>query len=235
MARIALDLLAQAAHKNINRARRHERAFFPDRIKKLVAGEDASTMADEVFEEPELAHGRWHGFALHGHRHGGDIDFKLAQLNQFAEGSLFLGAKDVANASDQLARAERLGDIAVAAGIEGLEAIHLLGTSGEKNDWRLSELFVLPNLAAEVEAVHLGQHDIEKEQRGLSQRCRSYNRRAREKCRDIESRGAQVMFDEARHIEVVLDHVDEVGVTRTVGRLLGIHCRRRNQLFAVMR
>jgi hypothetical protein len=45
MPRIALDLLPQATHEDVNRARSYERSFFPDRIKQLVASEDASAMA----------------------------------------------------------------------------------------------------------------------------------------------------------------------------------------------
>ena len=55
VARVAFDFFAQTTHEDVDRARRYERTFFPDGIKELVAGEDAPAVANEIFEQSELA------------------------------------------------------------------------------------------------------------------------------------------------------------------------------------
>src|ERR1700704_1725263 len=52
---IPFNFLPQAPHKDINRTGRHEGAFFPHRVKQLVAGENTPPVPGQIFEEPELA------------------------------------------------------------------------------------------------------------------------------------------------------------------------------------
>src|SRR5271166_2299865 len=178
MPRIAFDFLPQPSHENIDGTWRHERAFFPHCIKQLVARKDASAVPCQVFQQPELADGREYGFALHPHRHRSDIDLQVSELNHLMAGSLGLNAQNVADARNQLARAERLGNVPIAPRIERLQAVGFLRSSRQKNYGSLAQLLVLANLAAEVEAANPRQHDVEQKQRRLRPRRLRDDRRA---------------------------------------------------------
>lgn len=229
MAGITFNFLAQPTHKNVDGTWRDERTFLPHGIKKLIASEHASAMADEILEQPKLADGGLNLLALHTDGHGSNIDFEFAELNQFAERRLLLGPQNVTNARNELAGTEWFGDIAVAPGVEGLQTIHFLGAGGKKDNRRLTELFVLTNLATEVEAVHFRQHDIEEKQRRGEKSGRRNDRCAGEKSGNVESGGAQVMFNEARDVDIVFDDINEIRVTRIVYRLQGVHVPKRKK------
>src|ERR1700722_5643095 len=155
---IAFDLLAQTADEYIDRTRSYKRAFFPDRIKQLIAGKDASAMTSKILEQAKLANRSKYGLALHAHGHGCDIDFQITELNNLGTGSFRLGPKHVADAGNQFTRTERLGDVSVSANIESLQAIRFQSLGGEEYDGSSRQLLVLANLAAEIEAADTGQH-----------------------------------------------------------------------------
>ena len=52
--RIALDLLTDTPHIDIDRARRHEACIAPHRIQQMVAAEDAPRMPRQVVQQAEL-------------------------------------------------------------------------------------------------------------------------------------------------------------------------------------
>ena len=64
----------------------------------------------------------------------------------------------------QLARAEGLGDVIVAADFEAQHAIHFIGSRRQEEDGDPGQRAVLPHAAAEVETVAVGQHDVENDQ-----------------------------------------------------------------------
>src|SRR5690349_12724129 len=66
--------------------------------------------------------------------------------------------EDDVHPGHQLARAERLGDIVVATDLQAKDAIDLLVAGTEKEDRNVRGL---ANLAADLEAVHLGHSDVE--------------------------------------------------------------------------
>src|SRR3984885_5694777 len=159
MARIALDLLPQTPHEDVNRAWSHKRAFFPHRVKQLIASEDAAAVARQIFEKAEFAHRGEHGLARDAHRHGSDVDLQLSQLDLLVSRSFRSDAEHVADTGKQFARTEGFGDVSVAADVKRLQAVGFLGSGGKKNDGSLGQLFVLANLAAEIEAADAGQHN----------------------------------------------------------------------------
>src|SRR6202171_6470075 len=140
---IAFDFLPQTPHKYINGTRRHEGAFFPHRVKQLVAGKNASPVPGQIFEEPELSYRSKDCPALHAHRHRSDINFQISELNNLVTRGVRLNPKNVADARNQLTGTEGFGDVSVSAGVESLKAIRLLSSGGKKNDWRLSQSFRL--------------------------------------------------------------------------------------------
>src|SRR5258707_12902427 len=186
---IAFDFLSQTTYKYINGTRRHEGPFFPYGVKQLVAGKNASSVPDQIFEEPELSDGRKDCLALHSHGHRSNINFQISQLNNLVTGGIRLNAKNVADSRNQFTRTERFGDVSVSAGVEGLKAIRFLSSGGKKNDWCFTQSFVLTYLAAEIEAAHSGEHDVEKKQRWLRLGCHSNHWRTRQKCAHFMSGG----------------------------------------------
>jgi len=84
-------------------------------------------------------------------------------------------------------------------------------------------MLVLANLAAEIESVHAGQHDVEQKQRRHRQRGLGNDRRSGEKRGDVEASGAQIVFDEVRHVGIVFDDVDQNGIARFGYRFQKIH------------
>ncbi len=67
-----------------------------------------------------------------------------------------------ADTGDQLAQRKRLRDVVVGADLEPQDPVDLLAFGGQHDDGRLDPL--LPELAADVEATHAGQHDVQQDQ-----------------------------------------------------------------------
>ena len=215
MTGIAFDFFAQPADENVDRARSDEGPFFPDGIKQLVAGEDASAVAGEIFEQAELADCGEHGFVRRrawSWKRCRSRD--LPDLDLLLKLRFGLNAENVANARDEFAGAEGLGDVTVASDVEGLEAVGFLSFGGKKNDRSLGEAFVLPDLAAEIESVDAGQHDIQKKERRPSESGLRKDGRSGEKRGNFVTGGAQVVFDELGDVGIVFDDVNQIGIMR---------------------
>ena len=73
----------------------------------------------------------------------------------------FLAAQVGLDARHQLARAEGLGDVIVAADFETQHAVHFFGARREKHHRSARQHGGLADLAAQLEAVDVGQHDVE--------------------------------------------------------------------------
>ena len=68
------------------------------------------------------------------------------------------------NPREQLARAERLRDVVVAADLQAQHTVELLASGGEEQDRNIGCGCVRAEPAAEVEAVAVGQHYVQKNQ-----------------------------------------------------------------------
>jgi hypothetical protein len=71
------------------------------------------------------------------------------------------------DAGDQLSGAERLGHVVVAADLETEHAVDLVGAGREKQDRRARQRRRPANLAAQLEAIHLGKHHVEQDEVGF--------------------------------------------------------------------
>ena len=97
-----------------------------------------------------------------------------------------------AHACEQLARRERLGDVVVRATLEAHHAIDLLAARGHHDDRRRD---AGAQLAADLEAVDPGEHEIEQDDVGALAQRRTRRRRARS---PRASRGSRASRDTAR-------------------------------------
>ena len=112
------------------------------------------------------------------------------------------------NPRQQLARAERLRDVVVAADLQSQHTIELLASGREEEDRNIGCGCIRAELAAEVEAVAIGQHDVQKDQvravildrlKGSGQPVEYYNRIAVV---------TEVVLEEGTKISIVFDDDD---------------------------
>ena len=81
--------------------------------------------------------------------------------------SVSLTAQMRLDAGHQFARAERLGDVVVAADFKAENAIDLIGSRRQKNDRRAREFGGLADLPAKIEPILPGQHHVQHDEIGL--------------------------------------------------------------------
>src|ERR1035441_1543389 len=216
MARIGLDFLAQATDENIDGARGYEGTFFPNGVEQLIAGKHASPVAGQVFEQTKFPHRGKDRFSSDAHSHRSHINFNFAQVDRFVAVNFRRNAENVAHPGNQFTWTERLGDVTIASEVEGLQPVRLLSSRRKKNNGSLGQLFVLADLAAQIEAADSGKHDVEQKQRGLNFGSHGKNGGPGKKCGNLEASGAQVVFDELRDVEIILDNVDQIGIMRFI-------------------
>src|SRR5260370_16043697 len=101
-----------------------------------------------------------------------EVDVQLADLHRTLIGRTGGGCATGygANAGQQLAVAERFGDVSVVAKVESPDPVSFFAARGQQDDWPRS---AFTQLATDVEAAQPGQHDVEHDQvrqRPLGQR-----------------------------------------------------------------
>ena len=204
---VLLDFFAEASDKNVNGTRSHKRTLLPHCAEELIPGKHAPAMPRQVLEEPKLPHGGHHRPALHTHRHRADVNLQISDLDHFMRGDIRPAAQRIADPHDQLPGAERLRDISIAANLECVNTIGFLSSGGKEHDRDPCKLFILANLAAQVEAVDSWQHDVQQKQSWLRGHGRRNHRRPRKESGDLIPGHAEVVFDEAGNIQIVFhDH-----------------------------
>jgi tripartite-type tricarboxylate transporter receptor subunit TctC len=142
--RIALDLAAQAQDLHVDGAVVDLVVVQPRQVEELVAGQDPVRGAQQDHEQAELAVGKRHGAAV-----GGDktarIEIELPAVEPVGADSLRLALANLgapapkhgANAREQLARAERLGEVVVGAELEAHHPVGFFAAAGEHDDGNL--------------------------------------------------------------------------------------------------
>src|ERR1700733_11632873 len=130
---IGLDLLADAANVDIDRARSDIRRVAPNGVEQVVAAEDTSCMTGEIIEQAEFGGRSGDGSAAHGKDHRRGIDFDFADLHGAGRQRAFKAAEHRFDASHKLTRTKRLGDVVVGADFEAKNAIGFAAFCGEKN------------------------------------------------------------------------------------------------------
>src|SRR5579864_5945820 len=101
----------------------------------MVAAEDASLVAGEVIEQAELCGRGGNGISAHGECHGRGINFDFADFHGAGRQGTLEAAQHSLHASDELARAEVLGNVVVSAEFETEHAVGFAAFRGQKNYW----------------------------------------------------------------------------------------------------
>ena len=128
------------------------------------------------------------------------------------------------HAGDELADAERLGDVVVGAELEAADDLLLLALGGEHDDRQLE--LPLADLPADFVAVELRQHDVEQQQVGRFAERRGESGVAVRGRADVVALRAKIVGQPAEQGGVVFD--DEDGCAVSLGRrhrMYGGSCR----------
>src|SRR6266516_2386464 len=111
--RVALELLAQVADVDVDRARIAVLGVPPDVLEQRLAAEHAAGAVGEGAEDLELDVGQLHLIAAQGHHAAAEVDRQLAAVDRTVRGQLADHARAPQHRLDaaaELAHREGLGD-----------------------------------------------------------------------------------------------------------------------------
>ena len=120
-----------------------------------------------------------------------------------------------ANPREELARVEGLGEVVVRADLEPDHLVHVLALGGQHDDGQGGPLGRRADLAADLEAVHAGQHQVEQDEVGTGLAERD------EAARSIAGRGdvdlvlAEILRHQGAQAGVVVDEQRGRAVSHT--------------------
>jgi hypothetical protein len=122
-----------------------------------------------------------------------------------------MAAQDGADARQQFARLERLGQVVVGAQLQADDPVHGVALGGEHEHRHLRRMALQrADAAAHLQAVHVGQHEVQDHEVGQGPGVRSLQLRqaalAIRAVRDLQARLAQVLAHHLREAGVVFDH-----------------------------
>src|SRR5579883_409960 len=159
---VALDFLAEAQDVNVDGAVGNRPVLAPHGVEQLLAAEDDAWATHQEFEEPEFGGSQGERHAVEPHLAAGGIELETRGLKsaRLRDGPL-LGAELEFDARDQLADKERLHHVVIGAELKADDAVGFRRAGGQENDGSGAEIRVLADPFAEVEAVGIGQHDVE--------------------------------------------------------------------------
>jgi hypothetical protein len=206
-----LDLAAQPEDLDVDRAV-VDVVVQAARLEQLVAREDAPGRLEERHQQRVLAVGEL-DVATVGRAQLAGAGVQLpapeaegAHRLAAARGALLLGApQDRLDARQQLALAERLGDVVVGAQLQAHDAVHLFLASGEDDD-RQVEGFAQP--PRDGEAVLVGQLEVEDDQVDDLDREHAVHVGSGFRYRDLEVVLGEVFLDQVADGDVVVDDKD---------------------------
>ena len=160
------DLLAQPSHVGVDRAAVDRVLVTPDVLQEAVAGLHPPAAPGQELEQLELGRGELDLAPLHQHRVPGNIDLEVTETQVSHRFLRRLGAgEQLPDAKHELPRAEGLGDVIIRPKFQTEHAVHFRRTRREHDDGNARGDRITPEDLADLEAVDLGQHDIEHDQR----------------------------------------------------------------------
>jgi signal transduction histidine kinase len=157
-----VDLLAEPAHEDVDRAVAVRLAPAPDLLEQLVPCDDAATVERERVEQLEFCGRQPRASPVDERLHLTRIDPELLDLDRIA--ALLLCRANAATCCradprDELAHRERLHEVVVGADVERVHAV-VLGPAGGHDDDRRPNPFGARSLD-QLPAVELRQHQVE--------------------------------------------------------------------------
>ena len=162
MMRVGLDLFAQAHDGMIDRSRRHVRVdVAPDFLQQFFAMDDTVAPFCEIPEQFELPMGQMHGQIAADRALRSEIDDQPPDRQTLER--RVRTAEHCADSCEKLLQIERFGDVVVGAQPQPLQLVHLLATSRQDDDGHFARL---TEHRAEVEAIDIGQRQIEHDEIG---------------------------------------------------------------------
>ena len=121
---------------------------------------------------------------------------------------IMVPGKDGLDAGHQFAWAERLRDVVIGAQFQSENAIGLAAFRGQKDYRDRRQLDRLPDLAAKLQAIFSGHHDIEQKQRWPLALRVGHDHVARRIQTHVEAGAFQMMAHEAGNIGIVFHYKD---------------------------
>ena len=138
-----------------------------ENVQKLLAGKDDAGTTHQGRHDLEFRMGEIQRGAMIGGAFAGPVEMdRMAGAERRPARSIHAGglspttgaAQDGVDAGHQFTRAERLDHVVVGAGLKALDAVVLCAKRRQQQN---RQLFVLADLAADIEAVGARQHDVE--------------------------------------------------------------------------
>src|SRR5207237_1176342 len=124
----SFDSLTKPADVHVDRAWAHVMLLAPDLLEQLLAIVGSAGVSQKKLEQTEFGRGKREFLVAQGQPVGGPVQREWAQLQQpgrrVFDFLLITAAKVRLDAGHQLARAERLGDVVVAADLEPQHAVY---------------------------------------------------------------------------------------------------------------
>lgn len=130
------------------------------------------------------------------------------------------------HAAHQLHHAERLGQVVVGAGIEAAHRVELRALGREHHDGQVLRGRVLPQHVQDLQAVHLGQHDVQQHELRQAPFAGDEELPRRGKARRLETGLLERVHRKVADIGIVFNVVDHrscsMGSPGRPGRVLGL-------------
>ncbi len=186
----------------------------PDVFEQLFGGVDAFAVAHEEFKEVEFPGLEADGPVAQGDLAGGAGEGEFAGLDGVAGWGVgvadffleqFAAAEHGFDAGDEFAHGEGLGHVVVGADFEADDTVDFVVTGGEHED---GDSAGAADLAADVEAVHAGEHEVEHQEVGLVGEGEFEAAFAVGGSLDLVALAAEVVGDGAGEAFLVLDDQD---------------------------
>src|SRR5579859_5368375 len=192
----------------------------PHVLEQDVARVHPARMRDEVGQEVELAHRELHVLSAEDHAAPRAVDRHVPERLALRWGFRLVGVglrtpEHSVDAGQHLAHRERLGDVVVGAKLEADDLVDLGVLGGDYDDRHPA---VLAQRAAEVEAAHTGQHQVEQDQVRPRGPGGAQARRAVAGLLHGEAGGREVVLEHLANPLVVLHHQHAAGVAVVTAR-----------------
>ena len=130
-------------------------------------GEDPAGMLHQEFQQPVLGRAEMQRAAVAGDAVRVLVHRQVVEGQHAAAGDAAGPPQQRADAGQQPVHGEGLGDVVVGAGVEGADAVLLLGPGGHHDDRQVAGRRPAAELAADLEARKLRQHPVQQHQVGL--------------------------------------------------------------------